>query len=195
MSGLQLAPATPADARELLHIYAPYVERTAITFECETPTEQEFAGRMAAVGAFYPWLVARLDGATMGYAYASRHQERAAYRWNAELSVYVDQGARGEGVGTALYRAALRLLAAQGVRNAYGVVTLPNERSLRLHRAFGFREVGVFRRTGFKLGRWHDVVHLEKSLGDAASPPTEPRRVHALDPALVDRILQRRDSL
>lgn len=125
--------------------------------------------RIASIGAFYPYLAAReggRNGAIVGYAYASRAQERAAYRWNAELSVYLEQGRGGRGAGTALYRALLGLLALQNIRNVYGTVTLPNAASLRLHEKFGFRPVGVFPHAGYKLGRWHDVLHLEKALGD-----------------------------
>ena len=119
MSSFCLVFAVPDDAPALLNIYSPYVRTTAVSFECEPPTEREFAGRIASIGAFYPYLAAReggRNGAIVGYAYASRAQERAAYRWNAELSVYLEQGRGGRGAGTALYRALLGLLALQNIR-------------------------------------------------------------------------------
>ena len=188
MSSFCLVFAVPDDAPALLNIYAPYVRTTAVSFECEPPTEREFAGRIASIGAFYPYLAAReggRNGAIVGYAYASRAQERAAYRWNAELSVYLEQGRGGRGAGTALYRALLGLLALQNIRNVYGTVTLPNAASLRLHEKFGFRPVGVFPPAGYKLGRWHDVLHLDKALGDPADPPVPVRGIRELEPFAV----------
>lgn len=190
MPFLCLSLAELADAPDLLHIYIPYVRDTAVSFECEPPSGREFAGRVAAISEFHPYIVARLDGAAVGYAYASHAQERAAYRWNAELSVYVERGRGGRGVGTALYRALLALLALQNMRNVYGVVTLPNPASLRLHEKFGFRPVGVFPHTGYKLGRWHDVLHLQRALADPVGPPLPLKSVRDLDPAAVAAALR-----
>ena len=133
--------ATTADTGGCLAVYAEYMD-TVITFETALPSHEEFAGRIRSYGAVYPWLVAEEDGVILGYAYAHRAQERAAYDWNAELSVYLARRAAGRGLGTKLYGALLALLQKQGVRNVYGIVTLPNPASEALHRAFGFRTVG-----------------------------------------------------
>ena len=121
---MQLRFADPRDTAACLAIYAQYID-TSITFETALPSEDEFAGRIRAYGAVYPWLVAEENGEILAYAYAHRAQERAAYDWNAELSVYVSKDAAGRGLGTRLYRALLALLKEQGVRTAYGVVTMP----------------------------------------------------------------------
>ena len=125
---MNLRFADEHDAAACLAIYAQYID-TSITFETALPSEDEFAGRIRSYGAVYPWLIAEEEGKILAYAYAHRAQERAAYDWNAELSVYVSKNAAGRGLGTRLYRALLALLKEQGVRTAYGVVTMPNDAS------------------------------------------------------------------
>ena len=124
-----LQVAGDGDIFPMLAIYAPYVRDTAITFEYEVPTAAEFGARLHHVLPEYPWLVCRAPGQVLGYAYAHRHMERAAYGWNVECSVYVLGSARGRGVGRALYGALLALLRLQGVVNAYGCIAVPNEPS------------------------------------------------------------------
>jgi len=165
---------TEADAADLLRIYAPYVERTAVTFEYEVPTPDEFAGRIRNIRSVYPYLAAEANGRIVGYAYAHRHQERAAYQWNAELSVYLDGGFTGGGLGSALYARLMDILRLQNIHNVYGCVTRPNPASEKLHHRFGFKTVGVFERTGYKLGRWHDVVWFEKALAETDLEPALP---------------------
>ena len=155
--------ADPGDAAACLAVYAQYID-TSITFETVLPSEAEFSGRIRSYGAVYPWLIAEEDGHVLAYAYAHRAQERAAYGWNAELSVYVSRDAAGRGLGTKLYTVLLALLQKQGVRTAYGVVTMPNDASSALHQKLGFRTLGTYRNTGYKNGRWLDVVWFEKPL-------------------------------
>ena len=140
-----LQVAGDGDVFPMLAIYAPYVRDTAITFEYEVPTAAEFGARLHHVLPEYPWLVCRAPGQVLGYAYAHRHMERAAYGWNVECSVYVLGSARGRGVGRALYGALLELLRLQGVVNAYGCIAVPNEPSEALHRATGFPCWGISR--------------------------------------------------
>ena len=130
--------ADPGDAAACLAVYAQYID-TSITFETVLPSEAEFSGRIRSYGAVYPWLIAEEDGHVMAYAYAHRAQERAAYGWNAELSVYVSRDAAGRGLGTKLYTVLLALLQKQGVRTAYGVVTMPNDASSALHQCIGLQ--------------------------------------------------------
>ena len=162
--------ATAADTGGCLAVYAEYMD-TVITFETALPSHEEFAGRIRSYGAVYPWLVAEEDGEILAYAYAHRAQERAAYDWNAELSVYVSKNAAGRGLGTKLYRALLALLKEQGVRTAYGVVTMPNDASSALHQKLGFRVLGTYHNTGYKNGRWRDVVWFEKPIGSFTGEP------------------------
>ena len=155
--------ADPGDAAACLAVYAQYID-TSITFETVLPSEAEFSGRIRSYGAVYPWLIAEEDGHVLAYAYAHRAQERAAYGWNAELSVYVSRDAAGRGLGTKLYTVLLALLQKQGVRTAYGVVTMPNDASSALHQKLGFRTLGTYRNTGYKNGRWRDVVRKDPRL-------------------------------
>ena len=160
---MNIRTATTADAQALLHIYAPYIE-TPITFECTLPSAEEFAGRVEEISSFYPYLVCEADGQIVGYAYAHRHMQRAAYQWNAELSIYFQHSYTSKGLGTGLYSALLALLKLQGIKTVYAGVTLPNEKSERLHSRLGFSCLGVYHRTGFKCGKWHDVAWFERAL-------------------------------
>ena len=173
MSGLRIRDAARADTDALLEIYRPYVLDTAVSFELEPPTAAEFAQRIAGAQSQWAWLVAERDGELLGYAYGSAFRSRAAYRWSVETSAYVHAAHRGQGVGRALYERLLALLADKGYCTAYAGIALPNEASVRLHRALGFRDVGTFRRAGRKFGRWHDVSWWQRELRD--EPPAEPR--------------------
>lgn len=128
--------AARGDAEAMRAVYTPYVE-TPVTFDTVAPSRAEFTARMADAMVDYPCLVLEQDGRVVGFAYAHAQASRAAYRWNAELSVYLEQGATGGGRGRTLYDALLKLLRAQGVKSAYGLVTVPNEASERLHAGCG----------------------------------------------------------
>ena len=130
--------ARSGDSAALLRIYAQYID-TPVTFEYTLPSENEFAARIGAISAEYPYLVCEEDGETLGYAYAHRQAEREAYQWNAELSVYLDPASTSRGIGARLYRMLLDILLLQGVRTAYALVTLPNRKSERLHASLGRR--------------------------------------------------------
>lgn len=161
---------TEADAQALLDIYASYVA-APITFENEVPTVEEFARRIREIAAFYPYLVCEVEGRIVGYAYAHKQMERAAYQWNAELSVYIDEAFAGQGIGKQLYTRLIELLKRQHVKTLYALITLPNEASMALHRSFGFQEVGVWRQTGYKCGRWHDVMWMDLHIASMEGEP------------------------
>lgn len=177
------------DAGELLAVYRPYIA-TTVTFEYEVPTEEEFARRICSTLEGYPYLLCEENGEVLGYAYAHRAKERAAYQWDAELSVYLRECAYGRGIGRALYCALMELLQAQGVRNLYGVITGENQRSIQFHEQLGFTVAGVHHRTGFKNGRWLDVIDMEKHL-PGEDPPAPVRAVTTLEEVLVEEILAR----
>jgi len=169
VSDLAIRDAVGSDVDALLAIYRPFVTETAVSFELEPPTTAEFARRVADAQSQWAWLVAERDGEILGYAYGSPFRSRAAYRWSVETSAYVHGAHRGQGVGKALYERLLGLLADRGYCTAYAGIALPNDASVRLHKAAGFSEVGVFRRAGRKFGRWHDVSWWQREL--RASPP------------------------
>ena len=152
------------DAANLVAIYAPYVEKTAITFETQVPTVEDFENRIKKTMKKFPYLVAIEEGQIVGYAYASTYYARAAYDWTVELSVYVQKEARGKGVGTLLYTALEEELTARGFKNFLACIALPNPASIALHEKRGYEQVAHFKKVGYKFGTWHDIVWLQKSL-------------------------------
>jgi L-amino acid N-acyltransferase YncA len=167
--------ATPADAAACVAIYAPYVRDTALSFELTPPTEEWTAERIEAAHRTHAWLVAELDGAVVGYALAGQFRPREAYRYTCEVSAYIEPGRRRAGIGSALYTALLDRLIARGYRTAIAVTTLPNPASVRLHKSFGFTDVGTLRRVGWKHDVWHDVMWLQRALVDDDEPPGDLR--------------------
>lgn len=174
---LSIRDADPRrDAAACAAIYAPHVESSAVSFEEEVPGAEAMAGRIERYGASHSWLVAEREGEVVGYAYATAFNERPAYRWSASVSVYVAEGARGAGVGRALYAALFERLRERGFRMACAGITLPNEASVALHERLGFELVGVNREIGWKHGAWHDVGWYQLELTPAGdAPPPEPR--------------------
>lgn len=162
--------AIPTDARAILDIYEPYITDTSITFETEVPTIDEFMERMDNIQKRYPYLVYEADGVIIGYAYASKHRERAAYRYSADVSVYVKPSYHKQGIGKALYTKLFDLLRDQGIYTVYACITVPNDASIELHKSLGFTEVGTFHNAGYKLGKWHDVIWFEKALREYDNP-------------------------
>lgn len=189
--GITLRSARVDDAPTILALYAPYVKDTAITFETEAPSLEAFRQRMAAVMEHYPYLVAEDDGTVVGYAYAHRIGERAAYAWNAELSVYLDPARKGNGLGRMLCTAMLDLLTEQGIRNVFSLITVPNEASIGLHEALGFTLMGIQQQAGFKCGAWHDVAWFQKRIGAFSGTPDSVTPLADLDRAVVARVLER----
>ena len=142
--------ACGADGEALASIYRPAVEGIT-SFEATPPDGEDMAQRVEQTLARTPWLVCELDGRVAGYAYASRHREREAYRWTAEVSAYVDDRCHRRGVGRALYTSLFALLEAQRLATLVAGIALPNAASVAFHESMGFTAVGVFRRVGFKL--------------------------------------------
>jgi phosphinothricin acetyltransferase len=159
-------PAEPADAAAVAAIYAHYVATSAVTFDEVAPGPGDVAGKIAASrSASLPFLVAETDGAVAGYGYLSSYRDRSAYRFTAEDSVYVASGARSRGIGRALLDRLLDEAGTAGLREIIAVITVTDEpASVALHRACGFVETGRLTAVGFKLGRWHDTVLMQRSL-------------------------------
>ena len=172
--------ATPEDAPVIAQIYAPFVEGSAVSFEMLPPDAETMAGRIDKLWPGHPWIVAEEDGRVLGYAYGSPYRERKAYQWAVEVTVYLDETARGKGLGRMLYAVLIDLLIRQGFTKAYGVVTLPNPASAALHEAAGFRPFAVYKDIGFKNGAWHDVGWWERDLATGVTPPADPVPLSAL---------------
>ncbi|HSV03429.1 MAG TPA: arsinothricin resistance N-acetyltransferase ArsN1 family B [Phenylobacterium sp.] len=177
-----IRPASAADAAAVAAIYAPIVEATIISFETVAPGPAEMARRIEATLETHPWLVFEDDGGVAGYAYAGAHAARDAYRWSVNVSVYNAERARRRGVGRALYHALFEILRRQGFHMAFAGITLPNEASVGLHEAMGFRPVGVYPEVGWKLGAWREVGYWGLEL-QPMGPPAEPIPFPDLPPA------------
>jgi phosphinothricin acetyltransferase len=166
--------ATAADAKAISEIYGPIVAETPISFELVPPTESEMAGRVVSGLAYAPWLVCVQGAGVAGFAYASKHRERAAYQWSVDVSVYVHERFRRHGVGRGLYTSLFALLRVQRFCAAHAGISLPNAGSVGLHEAMGFRPVGVYPGVGYKCGAWHDVGWWQLALAARVDEPPPP---------------------
>lgn len=166
--------AEERDAEAIAGIYAPAVTDSSTSFELTPPNAEEMRRRILAVLPQHPWLVCESSGAVLGYVYATTHMERAAYRWSVDVSAYIRHDAHRRGIARALYTALFEILVIQGYRNAYAGATLPNPASVQLHQSMRFKQVGVYHQIGYKFGKWHDVVWLERPLAEHVIEPPEP---------------------
>ena len=171
MEKIMLRPVTVADAAELVSIYAPYVEQTAVTYEYEVPSVEEFQGRIANTIKNYPYLAAVENGVILGYAYASAFHPRAAFRWTAEVTVYLRKEAHGRGIGRMLYEALEEKLKQQNVQTAIALIADPNPESVAFHEKMGYRVAGRLTNCAYKLGQWRGMYYMEKFLGEHAGEP------------------------
>ena len=180
---MKIERVTTCDAVELLAIYAPYVEKTAITFEYEVPTAEEFTERIKNISSKYPYIKAvGDDGKILGYAYATAFKGRKAYDWSVETTVYVREDGKRGGVGKALYETLEKSLKGMGILNANACIAylkdgevdehLTND-SFFFHEKLGYKLVGTFHDSGFKFGKWYDMIWMEKMLGEHSTDPGE----------------------
>tara|TARA_Y100000815_G_scaffold272456_1_gene301426 strand:+ start:69 stop:623 length:555 start_codon:yes stop_codon:yes gene_type:complete len=167
----RIRAAEARDAEAVAAIYAPHVADGFVSFETEVPDAETLRRRMAASDGLYPWIVLEREDATvLGYAYASRFRERAAYGHVVETTIYMAPGAQRGGHGRALYTALLATLTAQGFTQAMGVIALPNPASVGLHEALGFAKAGLFPKAGYKFGQWVDVGYWQRPLHASSIP-------------------------
>ena len=182
MKDIIIRPIQLCDIPEILKIYEYYVTNTAITFEYEVPTIEEFTNRMKQVIQCYPYLVAEVDGNIVGYAYANILKNREAYKWSVETSIYIHHKYRALGVGKQLYTQLFNYLKQQGVLSVYACITVPLQNdqycdysSYNYHTYLGFTEVGRFPKVGYKFNTWYDIVWMHMDL-DKHITPIEPIR-------------------
>ncbi len=188
---MKIRIATPEDAEEILRVYTPYVTDTAITFEYEVPTVEEFRNRIKNTLSLYPYLVAEVDGVIVGYAYAGPFIRRPAYDWSAEASIYLDMDMKGQGIGTALYSCLENILHKQNILNINACIAyidvedeyLTNA-SMHFHEAVGYRFVGKFTNSGNKFGRWYDMIWMEKIIGEHIENPPA---FKAFEPSMMEK--------
>lgn len=181
-SDLHIRIASESDAENILKIYAPYVEQTAITFEYEVPSLEEFTERIQETLKRYPYLVAVKDGTIVGYAYVSSLKNRAAYDWAVETSIYVDMARKQEGIGKKLYAVLEQILRELGILNLYACIAYPETEdeyltkdSIEFHAHLGYRLIGEFRNCGYKFDRWYHMVWMEKMIGEHHTGQADPQ--------------------
>jgi L-amino acid N-acyltransferase YncA len=168
-----IRPAKIADAPDILDLYRPYVLGSNITFETATPGLDEMEQRILDYSKL-GFLVCEQAGKIVGYAYASKYRERAAYQWCCEVSVYIHEKSHGQKIATSLYTALIKILKDCGYVNAYALITLPNLKSVRFHEGMGFKHVGIFKDIGFKLGQWCDVGWWGLKINESSDHPKPP---------------------
>jgi L-amino acid N-acyltransferase YncA len=180
--------ARPSDAMSILGIYTPYILNTSFTFETEVPATEAFAQRIVSYLKDWPWLVCEIDGLPAGYAYASRHRERAAYQWCVESSVYVHDNFQQKGVAGALYTALFEILQYQGCRNVYAGIALPNDKSVAFHKRFGFTWLADYKDVGYKLHKWNTVSWWQLQLNEYSEDPVAPIKLPLVNGSFLERV-------
>ncbi len=172
MINYSIRKATQEDSAQILDIYTYYIENTAFTFEIDVPSIEQFTNRVNDICKDYPFLVCEQNSKIVGYAYASLHKQRQAYCYDVDVSIYLNKDSAGNGTGTKLYTALLKMLQMQGFYNAYAGITHPNEASVKFHKKHGFVEVGFFDKTGYKFNAWHGVKWFCKELNSFNIAPS-----------------------
>lgn len=175
---MKIEKVKPEDAKALLEIYAPYVKDTAISFEYEVPSEEEFLERIRTISAKYPYIKAVENDEILGYAYGAVFKGRPAYDWSVETTIYIRGDKRKNGVGKALYQSLENSLKNMGILNMNACIAVPakndpylTDASQRFHERMGFSKVGVFHNSGYKFDRWYDMVWMEKMIGEHTEAP------------------------
>lgn len=159
----------PEDTENILAIYSPYIETTAITCECSKPKLDEFRKRIINISNHYPFIVAELNGVIIGYAYANHFNSRYAFRFSVETSIYISLDMHKKGIGTILYKELEEQLKRLGIKNLYAnIVSSDNAdenltgESLFFHKKLGFKEVGKLTKCAYKFNKWYDIIWMEK---------------------------------
>ena len=171
--GNRIRLAVENDSESLLNIYSEFIRNTSVTFETVVPSVLEFNKRVRGVIENFPWLVCEINGENVGYAYASKHRERAAYQWSVDVTIYINPQYHRKHIATALYTALIEILKIQGYYSAYAGVSLPNLKSEGFHESFGFKSVGVFHNVGYKFDEWRDVKWYELTISEYPKNPAK----------------------
>lgn len=192
---MKIRIALQKDAEQLLGIYRPFVTHNAVSFETEVPSVKDFQLRMKSYMLTYPWLVCEDEGKIIGYAYASRYRDRIAYQWSCECSVYVDRNYQRKGIAGALYSALFEVLRYQGFANVYAVITHPNPASIKFHVAAGFKLFAIYKKVGYKFGKWHDVHWYAMKINSYDRHPESPKPFSIIhEDAAVKNIIERHNQ-
>lgn len=173
---MEIRLVTTDDAENLLKIYEYYVLNTAISFEYQVPDIKEFKRRIKTTLEKYPYYAALINERIVGYAYAGPFVGREAYRFSAELTVYIDKDYKRQGIGKLLYENLENKLKDAGITNLYACIGTPDKEdeylsfdSVKFHEHMGFKLAGEFHKCGYKFNRWYNMVWMEKIIKDCSA--------------------------
>ena len=193
MNGIRIATVNDADS--ILYIYKPYIENTSFTFETEVPSPDDFKKRVEDYLINWPWLVYEHNGMIAGYAYGSKYRERTAYQWCVEVSIYIHDDFQKMNIGKALYKSLLKILKAQGYRNVYAVINLPNGNSVKFHENCGFVFFALYSNVGYKLGKWKNVGWWQKNINEFNLEPEPPIKFAALNKEFLPKLFSEKNGM
>ena len=159
-----IRPIETKDIQRVCDIYNHYILTTNASFEIDPVTIEEMESRVAEFTRVFPYLVYEVGGEVLGFCYASQWRPRFAYRYTAEVTIYLDKEHLGQGIGKQLYEELFARLQALGFHSLIAAIALPNEKSQALHESFGFKQVAHFKDMGYKLDQWIDVGYWQKML-------------------------------
>ena len=179
------------DIREVLSIYRPYVTNTPISFEYTVPSYRKFTKRVHKITATYPWIVAEINHQIVGYAYTGRFRERAAFAWDAEFSVYINEDFHGQGIGRRLYMATEEISKLQGIYNIYSLVTSTAKNSIGFHEAMGFERAAELKNCGWKFDHWYGLIYFQKKIGDFEKVPEQTIPIEFIEEKTLAEILEK----
>ena len=196
MEKIKISKVDVTDSEKLLEIYTPYILNTAITFEYEVPSVQQFRQRVQDILVKYPYLKAIKDDKIVGYAYANVFKNRAAYDWAVEVSIYIKKDMQKLGIGKKLYQALEKICQLQNITNLYACIAYPEveddyltNNSVNFHQHMGYQRVGEFHQCGFKFNRWYNMVWMEKIIGEHQTTPQSVIKFENLDLTTLKTIL------
>lgn len=196
MEKIKISKVDVTDSEKLLEIYIPYILNTAITFEYEVPSVQQFRQRVQDILVKYPYLKAIKDDEIVGYAYANVFKNRAAYDWAVEVSIYIKKDMQKLGIGKKLYQALEKICQLQNITNLYACIAYPEvedeyltNNSVNFHQHMGYQRVGEFHQCGFKFNRWYNMVWMEKIIGEHQTTPQSVIKFENLDLTTLKTIL------
>ncbi|RBP38963.1 GNAT family N-acetyltransferase [Garciella nitratireducens] len=188
--------ATKNDSVQILEIYTPFITDTTITFDCKVPTIDAIENKIINVGEKYPWLVCELEEKVIGYAYAYEFADREAYNWSVTTSIYVKPEFHRNKIGKALYFSLLEILKLQGYCNVYARITDSNVKSEKFHERFGFTQIGIHEKAGYKFGKWLDVKWYGLNIIEHPQFPKKPKKIQEIHNTLeFHRILQEGEKM
>ena len=163
---IKIRDVLPEDAERIQEIYSPYVSDTVISFEITVPDKSEMKKRIKKLLAnAFPYIVAENEtGTVVGYAYADKFGEREAYRYSFIVSIYLDMEVQSKGIGQKLYDELEKRMKKMGIVQVLSAITGKNEKSLKFHEKNGFTKIGHFPNVGYKMGEWHDIIWMNKTI-------------------------------